>query len=57
VAEHSYRPPDQFIEAVLKGPTPDSREYREFLAKLGYRMGTPIREIEFGSLKKTGQKD
>lgn len=31
VNEHSYLPPDEFINAVLYGPKPESSEYREFL--------------------------
>jgi hypothetical protein len=28
VVEHNYKPPDEFIEAVLHGLSPDSEEYR-----------------------------
>jgi hypothetical protein len=34
VAEHQYRPPDEFIEAVLEAPSP-SRDYFERLESLG----------------------
>lgn len=33
VMEHQYRPPEEFIEAVLQGPLPDSAEYQTFLEK------------------------
>jgi hypothetical protein len=33
VVAHRYRPPDEFIEAVLKGPLPDTREYEKFIKK------------------------
>ncbi|MGD9007268.1 MAG: hypothetical protein PVG41_05070 [Desulfobacteraceae bacterium] len=25
---HSYKPPDEFLEAVIKGPRPNSKEYK-----------------------------
>ncbi len=31
---HNYRPPDEFIEAVLNGPYPGSEEHKAILAKL-----------------------
>ena len=35
IAEHSYRPPEEFLEAVEKGPRPSSEEYKkEFNALL-----------------------
>ncbi len=34
VTIHNYRPPDEFIEAVLNGPRPDSEEHKAILAKL-----------------------
>jgi hypothetical protein len=30
VADHHYRPPEEFIKAVLEGPLPDSPEYWEY---------------------------
>jgi hypothetical protein len=33
VTEHQYRPPDEFIEAVLTGPLPGSEEYKALLRK------------------------
>ena len=33
VTEHQYRPPDEFIEAVLTSPPPESNEYRALLQK------------------------
>lgn len=32
ILEHDYRPPEEFIQAVLKGPKPGTREYEKFLA-------------------------
>jgi len=34
VLKHNYRPPDEFINAVLNGPKPESREYEALLKKL-----------------------
>lgn len=33
ITVHGYRPPDEFVQAVLKGPNPDSEIYRKFLAE------------------------
>ncbi|WP_446009239.1 DUF7919 family protein [Candidatus Electrothrix sp.] len=33
VVEHQYKPPDEFIEAVLKGPSPGSEEHKVLLRK------------------------
>ncbi len=33
VTEHQYCPPEEFIEAVLKGPLPGSPEYETFLKR------------------------
>ncbi|MBP7997623.1 MAG: hypothetical protein KA314_01705 [Chloroflexi bacterium] len=34
VTAHNYRPPDEFIQAVLKGPAPGSPEHRALLRTL-----------------------
>jgi len=34
VIEHQYRPPDEFIEAVLEGPLPGSPKYETLIEKL-----------------------
>ena len=34
VVEHQYRPPDEFIQAVMTGPSPDSAEHRAFIRVL-----------------------
>lgn len=34
VIEHQYRPPDEFIEAVLEGPLPGSPKYETLIKKL-----------------------
>ena len=34
VVVHIYRPPDEFIEAVLNGPRPGSVEYQTLVKKL-----------------------
>jgi hypothetical protein len=52
VTEHSYKPPEEFVEAVLNGPTPTSQEYQELLVKLGYRTSSVTRKIEYCSLRK-----
>jgi len=31
ITEHRYCPPEEFVEAVLKGPSPDSPEYKAFI--------------------------
>ena len=31
IIDHEYVPPKEFIQAVLKGPKPDSSEYKKFL--------------------------
>jgi hypothetical protein len=31
IKDHNYQPPQEFIEAVLKAPLPDSQEYKEFI--------------------------
>ena len=36
VLKHDYRPPDEFINAVLNGPKPGSREYEILLKKIPY---------------------
>lgn len=41
VTEHQYRPPEEFIEAVLKGPLPGSPEYEAFLDKWARVYGWP----------------
>lgn len=33
VVEHDYKPPDEFIEAVLSGPPPGSKEHLDLLRK------------------------
>lgn len=40
VTEHHYRPPDEFIEAVINGPLPGSPEYETLIQSLGieYRV-------------------
>jgi hypothetical protein len=35
VVEHQYKPPDEFIEAVLKGPSPESEEHKTLLRRFG----------------------
>lgn len=35
VTEHNYKPPEEFIEAVLQGPLPGSSEYEELIQQLG----------------------
>jgi hypothetical protein len=34
VSAHNYKPPDEFVEAVLNGPRPGSEEHQAVLAKL-----------------------
>ncbi|MCP5003375.1 MAG: hypothetical protein GY941_05400 [Planctomycetes bacterium] len=34
VIEHNYKPPDQFIEAVLNGPLPNSIEHQTMIDKM-----------------------
>lgn len=34
VLEHHYRPPEDFVQAVLSGPAPDSAEHRAFMRAL-----------------------
>jgi len=41
VIDHSYRPPESFIEAVLAAPDPSSAEYQTFLSKWR-RFRTPL---------------
>jgi hypothetical protein len=36
VTKHNYRPPDEFIQAVLDGPLPDTPEYEEFARKYNW---------------------
>jgi hypothetical protein len=36
VQVHQYRPPDEFIDAVRTGPSPQSKEYFERLSVLGW---------------------
>jgi hypothetical protein len=36
VVQHHYRPPGEFIQAVLEGPLPDTLEYRESTKKWKY---------------------
>ncbi|MCZ8117330.1 MAG: hypothetical protein O9295_04475 [Microcystis sp. LE18-22.4A] len=33
VVEHQYKPPDEFIEAVVTGPSPESEEYQALRRK------------------------
>ena len=33
VSKHSYKPPAEFIEAILSGPSPDSTEYQALKKK------------------------
>jgi hypothetical protein len=37
VLVHHYQPPDEFVEALRKGPRPPHREYFECLEKLGLK--------------------
>ncbi|HEY9059583.1 MAG TPA: hypothetical protein VIO64_03625 [Pseudobacteroides sp.] len=32
ILDHSYKPPEEFVKAVLKGPKPGSIEYEKFLS-------------------------
>jgi len=41
VVEHQYRPPQEFIDAVLSGPGPGDDEYRELLAHYQVRPPAP----------------
>lgn len=35
IADHNYKPPEEFLQAVLNGPKPDSEEYkRKFITIL-----------------------
>ena len=36
VAAHHYRPPDEFVNAVLAGPLPDTPEYEQRAAEYGW---------------------
>jgi hypothetical protein len=38
--EHHYRPPDEFIKAVLDGPTPPDGEYFKRLQEIGVEWRT-----------------
>lgn len=33
VVEHQYKPPDEFMEAVLEGPSPESEEHKVLLKR------------------------
>jgi hypothetical protein len=33
IVEHQYRPPDEFIDAVLSGPQPDTEEHKSLLGR------------------------
>jgi len=33
VVEHNYKPPQEFVDAVLTGPQPDSAEHQDLLMK------------------------
>jgi hypothetical protein len=37
VVAHNYLPPKEFIEAVLKSPLPDSKEYKIFSTELVFK--------------------
>jgi hypothetical protein len=37
ILEHQYQPPEEFLQAVEKGPRPESDEYRELLGRLAVR--------------------
>lgn len=50
VSDHKYKPPDEFINAVMNGPLPDSIAYIEMLKSIGLRPFPPVR-----ALKKTGK--
>lgn len=34
VVDHRYQPPDEFVQAVLQGPSPDSAEFRALINTL-----------------------
>lgn len=36
VTEHLYKPPDEFIQVVLKGPKSNSDEYKQLLIRYGF---------------------
>ncbi len=36
VLKHNYKPPDEFINAVLNGPKPGSKEYENLLKQIPY---------------------
>jgi len=42
ITVHNYRPPDEFIDAVLNGPRPDSHEYIKYI------------QTEFSGVRKQG---
>lgn len=44
ILEHQYHPPEEFLQAVEKGPRPESDEYRELLGRLAvaWRENYPV---------------
>ncbi len=45
VVEHQYKPPAEFIEAVLMGPAPESEIFQALLEKFNYRKSASIQPL------------
>jgi hypothetical protein len=46
VTKHNYKPPEEFIEAILNGPRPNSESHRELLAKYREKSENNVAEIK-----------
>jgi hypothetical protein len=51
VKAHAYKPPEEFIHAVLTGPLPGSSEYDALLNQIGLSGVEPLREIVYWPVK------
>ncbi|WP_444843366.1 DUF7919 family protein [Enhygromyxa salina] len=51
VAEHEYRPPDVFLDAVFNGPQPATQEYADALYDL--QTSRPLPPGELGRMRRS----
>ena len=56
VAEHNYRPPQEFLNALRKTPLATTQEYLDLLKEKGVSFPTPITDAEMEKLLAENEK-